>query len=174
MLLNLTDILSNEGKVEDFSITYSPAFYKKTGGQFKVLEDGPIFLKLSNTGKGKLQLSGEGRLLLQARCDRCLTRVDIPISISFDEQISEECIQNPTEDADAFSYLDGYSLDTDILIGNEILINWPVKILCKEDCKGICPKCGRDLNQGDCGCDTFEPDPRMAVLKDIFIANKEV
>ena len=82
MLLNLTDILSNEGKVEDFSVTYSPAFYKKAGGQFKVLEDGPISLKLSNTGKGKLQLSGEGRLLLQARCDRCLTRVDIPISIS--------------------------------------------------------------------------------------------
>lgn len=174
MLLNLTDILSNEGKVEDFTITYSPAFYKKANGQFKVLENGPISLKLSNTGKGKLELSGEGKLLLQTRCDRCLTRVDIPIEISFDEKISEECILHPTEDTDEFSYLDGYMLDTDILIGNEILINWPVKILCKEDCKGICPKCGRDLNQGDCGCDTFEPDPRMAVLKDIFIANKEV
>ena len=79
-----------------------------------------------------------------------------------------------TSETDEYPYLSGYELDTDVLIGNEILVNWPVKILCKEDCKGICPKCGRDLNQGDCGCDTFEPDPRMAVLKDIFIANKEV
>ena len=167
MLLNLTDILSNEGKVEDFTITYSPAFYKKAGGQFKVLEDGPISLILSNTGKGKLKLSGEGRLLLQARCDRCLTRVDIPIEISFDEQISEECIQNPTEDADAFSYLDGYSLDTDILIGNEILINWPVKILCKEDCKGVCQFCGANLNEGQCSCKK-PVDPRLEALKQLL------
>lgn len=175
MLLNLTDFLSNEGKTEELSITYTPNFYKNknAGGQFKVLQNGPISLKLSNESKGKMKLTGEGTILLQARCDRCLTRVDIPIELTFDEAIDEEVILHPT-DTDEYSYLSGYELDTDILIGNEILINWPVKILCKEDCKGICPKCGKDLNQGDCGCDTFEPDPRMAVLKDIFIANKEV
>lgn len=173
MLLNLTDILSNEGKTEELSLTYTPAFYKKAEGQFKVLQNGPITLKLSNLEKGKLQLTGGGQLILQARCDRCLVRVDIPIDISIDEMIREDAILSPT-DPDEFSYLNGYELDTDAFIGNEILINWPVKILCKEDCKGICPKCGKDLNQGNCGCDTFEPDPRMAVLKDIFIADKEV
>lgn len=173
MLLNLTNILSNEGKTEELSITYTPAFFKKAGGQFKVLQNGPIALKLTNQQKGTVQLTGKGKVLLQARCDRCLGRVDIPIEFFIDEKITEDEILNPT-DPDEFSYLEGYELDTDAFIGNEILINWPVKILCKEDCKGICPKCGKDLNQGDCGCDTFEPDPRMAVLKDIFIANKEV
>ena len=174
MLLNLTDVLSNEGRTEDFTVTYTPAFFKKRGGQYKVLENGPVSISLQNTGKGKLHLTGKGKLLLQVRCDRCLGRVDVPIEVSFDEEISEETILHLASETDEYPYLSGYELDTDVLIGNEILINWPVKILCKEDCKGICPKCGRDLNQGDCGCDTFEPDPRMAVLKDIFIANKEV
>ena len=50
----------------------------------------------------------------------------------------------------------------------------PVKVLCRPDCKEICKKCGHNLNDGDCGCDTFVPDPRMAAIKDIFNANKEV
>ena len=74
------------------------------------------------------------------------------------------------EAADEMSFVTGYELDTDALVGNEILINWPMKVLCHEDCKGICTVCGKDLNDGECGCDTFVPDPRMAVIKDIFNA----
>ena len=43
-----------------------------------------------------------------------------------------------------------------------------MKTLCREDCRGICRKCGRNLNEGDCGCDTVELDPRMAVIAEIF------
>ncbi len=173
MLLNLTDILSCEGKTEKVSVNYEADFFKSRNGQFKVLKNGPIDLTLSNVGKGKARLEGQGDLLFQARCDRCLTRVDVPVSITLEEEFDLENIENPT-DVDEFPFLTGYQLDIQMLINSEILINWPGKILCKEDCKGICTKCGKDLNQGDCGCDTFVPDPRMAVLKDIFNANKEV
>ena len=70
--------------------------------------------------------------------------------------------------------MDGFHLDVETLVHNEILMNWPMKILCKEDCRGICPVCGQNRNQGDCGCDTFVPDPRMAVIQDIFNKSKEV
>ena len=70
--------------------------------------------------------------------------------------------------------MEGSCLDTEAFVHNEILVSWPGKILCREDCRGICPVCGRDLNKGDCGCDTFVPDPRMAVIQDIFHADKEV
>jgi len=49
-----------------------------------------------------------------------------------------------------------------------------VKILCREDCKGVCPVCGQNRNERDCGCDTFVPDPRMAAINTIFHGNKEV
>lgn len=173
MLLNLTDILSNEGRTEEISVIYEADFFKSDQGQFKVLDNGSVMLTLSNQGKGKMSVTGKGSLQFRTRCDRCLTRVDITVEICIDEAIGTEQIENPAG-ADDYPYLKGYQLDTEVLIGNEILINWPGKILCKKDCRGICLKCGKDLNQGECGCDTFVPDPRMAVIKDIFNANKEV
>ena len=99
--------------------------------------------------------------------------VEVPIHFEIREDISVDEIEHPTE-TDELRFMEGYHLNTEKLIGNELLINWPMKVLCKDDCKGICKQCGKDLNLGDCGCDTFIPDPRMAVINDIFNANKEV
>ena len=80
-----------------------------------------------------------------------------------------------SEDADERSFMVGYEFDVDAFMESEISFNMPTKILCKPDCKGICKVCGKNLNKGDCGCDQFVPDPRMAAIKDIYDAfNKEV
>ena len=67
-----------------------------------------------------------------------------------------------------------YCLDVDRLIASELMVNLPMKVLCREDCKGICRKCGKNLNEGACGCDDSVPDPRMSVIQDIFKQFKEV
>ncbi|MDD6168654.1 MAG: DUF177 domain-containing protein, partial [Lachnospiraceae bacterium] len=54
------------------------------------------------------------------------------------------------------------------------LVNWPAKVLCKPDCKGICPKCGTNLNLETCDCEQGELDPRMAAFQDVFNKFKEV
>jgi len=56
---------------------------------------------------------------------------------------------------------------TDIVV-NSFLMNVSGRYLCKEDCKGLCQKCGTDLNEGSCGCDTEEIDPRWADLQKIM------
>ena len=53
-------------------------------------------------------------------------------------------------------------------------MNWPAKVLCGEDCKGICPVCGANRNEKDCGCDTVVLDPRMQKFQDVFKDFKEV
>ena len=79
------------------------------------------------------------------------------------------------EEHENSEFMEGYSFNIESLVSNEVLMNWPMKVLCSNDCKGICMKCGKDLNSGMCECDTFVPDPRMAMIKDIFNANnKEV
>ena len=78
------------------------------------------------------------------------------------------------EEMDDTDYLIGFDLDVDKLIYREILVNWPMKVLCKEDCKGICKVCGHNLNEGDCGCQRTELDPRMAAIQDVFNKFKEV
>ena len=65
-------------------------------------------------------------------------------------------------------------LNVEALINSEILINLPEKVLCRPDCRGICSICGHNLNDGECGCDDFVPDPRMAAIKDIFNEKREV
>jgi uncharacterized protein len=103
-----------------------------------------------------------------------LRDVDYTFDLSFEhEVVSPDYTGEVDEDASP-EIMEGYHLNVDELINNEILLNWPLKILCKEDCKGICKVCGKNLNDGDCGCDDFVPDPRMAAIKDIFNANKEV
>ena len=92
---------------------------------------------------------------------------------TYSSRLGDFPIKDKSPDSDA-PYMEGYHLNVDELINNEILLNWPVKILCREDCKGICPVCGSNLNKGECGCDAFVPDPRMAAIGDIFNANKEV
>ena len=56
----------------------------------------------------------------------------------------------------------------------EILMNWPMQVLCKEDCKGLCPSCGANLNLTTCDCDSTDLDPRMAKIRDVFSKFKEV
>ena len=78
------------------------------------------------------------------------------------------------EEMEETDYLIGFELDVDKLVYAEILVNWPMKVLCKEDCKGICKVCGMNLNKGTCDCRRTELDPRMAAIQDIFSKFKEV
>ncbi len=78
------------------------------------------------------------------------------------------------EEMEDIDYLIGFDLDVDKLIYGEILVNWPMKVLCKEDCKGICKVCGMNLNKGNCDCQRTELDPRMAAIQDVFNKFKEV
>ena len=72
------------------------------------------------------------------------------------------------EDVDELSFIDGYMLDVDKLIMDEIVVALPTKVLCKEDCKGLCSICGTNLNNHTCDCHKESLDPRMAAIQDIF------
>ena len=60
------------------------------------------------------------------------------------------------------------TLDVDQLVTEDILLDLPSKFLCSPNCRGLCPRCGKDLNEGDCGCEREDVDPRLAVLKELL------
>ena len=108
-------------------------------------------------------------------CSRCLEDVDTEFVIEFDKELDMKMDDGERQKAlDEHSYIEGYNLDVDELVYGEILVNWPVKVLCKEDCKGICSVCGTNLNLSTCSCETTDLDPRMAKIRDIFSKFKEV
>lgn len=175
MLVNLTDVFTNEGQVQELDVPYDADAFTNHFGTFQIREKSPVALRLSNIGRSKALVQGNARFTFALACDRCLRDVDYTFDLSFDTVvISPDYTGEDAEEEAASELLDGYHLNVDELIKNELLLNWPMKVLCREDCKGICKICGKNLNDGECGCDDFVPDPRMAAIKDLFDANKEV
>lgn len=173
MIINLTDVFTSEGKDRRESLQVELDEFSYLGNQYRICEKSPLIMNFSNIGKGKALLGGRLKLVLEIPCDRCLRPVKEPLEIDFSQELYSPEILEPEEE-DEQSFVHGYELDVEAFVKNEILINMPVKVLCRPDCKGICKKCGHNLNDGECGCDTFVPDPRMAAIKDIFNAYKEV
>ena len=175
MLIDLSEILSLEGKTQVLEAPVSMDSFQSRLGSFPVVGKEPVSLTLTNTGKKVLKIEAKGRITIVIPCDKCLkdvpTEFDIDVEQEVDMKASKE---DRIKDLDEINYVTGCSLDVEQLVHNEILIHWPLKVLCKEDCQGICAKCGKDLNEGSCDCDQTNPDPRMAVISDIFSKFKEV
>ena len=68
------------------------------------------------------------------------------------------------ENVDEYAVITDGMLDLGALMREEILLNFPTRFLCAPDCPGLCPKCGKSLKDGKCGCPEHEPDPRLAIL----------
>lgn len=175
MFINLTDILTSEDKVLTMQAETDMREVAVGGEVFEILEKSPVYLTLTNTGKGRASVEGQAELVLSMNCDRCLKPVREKLTLRFSREVhAPDAVLEQSDDDDDQRFMEGYQLNVEDLLNNEIIINWPSKVLCREDCKGICMQCGQDLNTGTCECDTFIPDPRMAVIKDIFNADKEV
>lgn len=174
MLVNLTDVFSSEEKIvkQEFELDLDSFAYN--GETYPIIAIEPVSMKFSNLAVGKALVEGKGKISFEMKCDRCLTSVPYEMDLQFSYEVfSPDNLSEDTED-DEWNFMEGYELNVGNLVNNEILMSWPMKVLCKPQCKGICTVCGKDLNTGECGCDTFVPDPRWAALKDIFNANKEV
>lgn len=173
MLMNLTDVFTSEGKVVDTTVSVEMTEFQCRLGSFRITEKSPVQITMSNLGVGKALVTGKGVITLQMACDRCLAEVPVRIQLDFSREVFA-----PSKDAEFDDenqdIMEDSQLNVETLINNEILMNLPDKVLCKPDCKGICKQCGHNLNEGDCGCDDFVPDPRMAAIKDIFNAKREV
>lgn len=175
MLINLSELFTSEGKVKHDTLDIEMKQFQAPDGVYEIVDQEPVQLKITNVGDRTLVLEGKAILSLMIPCDRCLEPVKndfhLTIERTLDMKLTEE---ERLEDLDEQPYLKGYNLDVDQLVRDELLLNLPMKVLCDEDCKGICNRCGANLNHGTCDCDRTSPDPRMSVIQDIFKQFKEV
>lgn len=173
MLVNLTELFASQaGWKEKKELPCELEVFSNGVETFKILRKTPVAFTFTNIAPGRVRVEGEAAVVLEMQCSRCLKDVEQEIKLSFVQDVVSPEV--PPEEADDQTFMEEYNLNVESLLGNEILMSLPTKVLCRPDCKGICRVCGKDLNLGECGCDTFVPDPRMAAIKDIFNANKEV
>lgn len=175
MLLNLSDVFKKQGLVEKKTTEAELSSFETMGTVYPVKSKENVEWTFTNLEPGKVRINAKTKFVFQAFCDRCLDPTDVELDLSLERYaFSPDNADQEDEDVDDLSFMEGFELNTETLLYNEIMENWPAKILCKEDCKGLCLICGKNLNEGECGCDRFVPDPRMAAIGDLFNAGKEV
>lgn len=175
MFIDLSDVLSEQHKPIDVSVPLELDEMKIPGGPYFLKEKSPVHIKVERVKGKEISVTGECSLIAVIPCDRCLEPVDVPLDIRFEKHaVTGKDQAEQTEETEESDYIDGYHLDVDKLLYNEILIGWPAKVLCKDDCKGICSTCGQNLNEGTCDCEDTSLDPRMSVIRDVFKNFKEV
>ena len=126
-----------------------------------VLADGIV----RNTA-GVLVMTGSIRTTIHGTCDRCANDFDREIDFPIDVVLVTELANEENEDEWVFP-LEGDSADLDDIVRTVFVLNLDSKLLCSEDCKGLCHRCGKNLNAGPCNCQK-ELDPRFAALKQLL------
>ena len=164
MLLGLSKIIDNPGASVSFStsVDLSDLCY---GVSYPVSE--PVMAEgtVRNTA-GVLVMTGHITTCIHGTCDRCANPFDRDVHLPIDVVLVTEMANEENEDEWVFP-LEGDSADLDDIVRTVFVLNLDSKLLCKEDCKGLCHRCGKNLNDGPCNCQK-ELDPRCAALKQLL------
>ena len=110
-----------------------------------------------------------------AECARCLAPVTDSFSLNLEKTVAtKEVLSDVDEDRlDDYAIIENGFLDMDEQLMEQLEMEFPVRILCREDCRGLCQRCGKNLNEGECDCDTREIDPRMEPLRKLLEQMKQ-
>lgn len=175
MLINLSEIMSIKGKVEQLQVPIELDYFQLDGVQYPFSKKSDVALTITNMGERKVEIEGNAKVSLLIPCNRCLEDVETMFELDFTKDLDfNDTEEDRIKELDETNYISGYNLDVDLLVYEEILIDFPMKVLCDENCKGICKVCGTNLNKSSCDCEKAELDPRMSVIRDIFKNFKEV
>ena len=118
-------------------------------------------LLLTRTTRGVLA-TGTFHTALQTECVRCLEPFSLELQVPMEEMFSFTSASDPTY------FIDESWLDLRQPLREQILLTLPMHRVCRPDCKGLCPTCGRNLNEGPCSCNIEDIDPRLAALKNLL------
>lgn len=174
MIIDISKVVKSINKEVSEEVSIELTSFESRLGDFPILQKSPVILTLTNQENKTLFIRGAVDVTLSIPCGRCLEEVPTQICFDIDKKLDITDGGLVDDEMEENDYLIGFELDVDKLVYAEILVNWPMKVLCKEDCEGICNVCGANLNKGDCGCQRTELDPRMAAIQDIFSKFKEV
>ena len=162
MILDLEPIFNNEGMVREFDYELDLSSQELSGTK-------PFASPVRVSGSvgnytGIVEMRAKADFVLELCCDRCAK----PISVAQKVDIFHTLVTHLNDEAnDELLLVNELRFDLDPLVTEDIFLSLPSKFLCKEDCKGVCPKCGKDLNSDSCSCEK-EIDPRLAALKQLL------
>lgn len=126
----------------------------------------PVEINGTVSNKASLvELDAHITFVFEAPCDRCGVDAAKRYTLNIQKSLAPSI---EGEESDSILLTPDMKLDLDELVYSEVIVSLPMKHLCKEDCKGICAKCGKNLNEGKCDCPEKEIDPRLSALAELL------
>lgn len=162
MQVDLRQIFQLEG--ETLELTHSMDFSSVNFGTSTFSTPVSLLGKIENRSN-IVKIHYTVQFTMKYLCDRCLSERTKDWKMCFEHVLVHRLYG---DDDDDYILVEGYMLDLEELVENDILLGLPTKLLCKEDCKGLCQFCGKDLNDGNCSCEKETVNPQFAALKKLF------
>jgi uncharacterized protein len=129
--------------------------------------------ELLEESDGQIRVQGRYTVEMTAQCDRCLGRARFPLDAGFDlfyrpasELAEQEEVAIDAGEAE-IGFYEGQGLELEDILREQVLLALPMQKVCEESCKGICPICGKNRNEADCGCSDSAADNRWSALRNI-------
>ena len=176
MRVSLSEVINLGGRKKEIYADTEADSFSYGGSEYAFVKKSPVHVILSFISGKSIRFCAKGSFELEAECSRCLKSVPLRFEIDTDTVLilNDEGRACTKDDDELLEYVSDRELDMDGFVNEEIMIGFPMQVLCNEDCKGLCPVCGADLNKGECGCDRVVLDPRMSKIRDLFLQDKEV
>ena len=147
-------------------------------GPFRLLSPVNASLHVDKVSS-EILVRGTLKTLVELQCSRCLKQFPLEVDLTVDvvyhplEDLRGEERHEIKDDELDMGFYRGDEIDVQELLREQVILSIPIKPLCTESCKGICPQCGADLNTDTCTCDRKGSDPRLAGLKKLMDTGKE-
>ncbi len=168
----IVDLIEIEGASRPFDFVASPGELDLESPGFRLTGDVQVNGEVAMRA-AQIDVKGSIHADAEVECARCLTALRHKLAVDFavgyvtPENFSVEKEREVAPDDLDTDVLDSDRIDLKEVAREQILLNLPEQVFCKPDCKGLCRKCGADLNLIDCNCDLDETDPRWAALKNL-------
>lgn len=176
MLLDLNNL---HGQREHFERTFPPSAFDPPDSDYRVVAPVELVLDVTRLGDDAFGVAGRVSAQLGVECSRCVEPFQVPVAAAFDlryvphaENAGEGEVEVGEDDLATAFYREGM-IDLIDLMREQFVLALPMKPLCEEACKGLCPECGANLNKTNCDCAPRWEDPRLAPLKSLLSRDKE-
>jgi uncharacterized protein len=177
MLLDLSKLRGSSS--DHVERTIPAAAFEPDDPDYRVAAPVELSLTVQKTGADTFRVTGRLQTRLELDCSRCVEPFEMPVDATFElryvpqTENTGEPEKEVTEDDLTTAFYSEGTLDVIDLLREQFQLVLPMKPLCTETCRGLCPDCGANLNRTECGCAPKWEDPRLAPLKGLLNRQKE-
>ncbi|MDN5344318.1 MAG: hypothetical protein PWQ18_429 [Clostridia bacterium] len=169
--ISVSDLKSRPGSEIEFKTQAKWPYLITAAARIPILAPVRVSGRITNTGR-LLVVKGQVATTLELTCDRCLEKFRYSAVVPLEEEYAaaSQMLAGTGEDgeADEVRPLIGDFINLQPAVEEALILALPMKWLCRENCQGLCPRCGQNLNAGPCQCDDRTVDPRLAILAELL------